>query len=115
MIICTMDLDVLDGKEELLFLLSKRLVTQAYVLVFRSSDRLKPAQTLAMDLRFSKEDIQKNLFITRLQSQEGLNEKSSELGLGSVNIIIGYSQKSPTGTLVNFVESIAASQSQQGH
>ena len=38
-----MDLDVLDGKEEQLFLLSKRLVTQAYVLVFRSSDRLKPA------------------------------------------------------------------------
>ena len=70
---------------EQLFLLSKRLVTQAYVLVFRSSDRLKPAQTLAMDLRFSKEDIQKQLFITRLQSQEGLNEKSSELGLGSVN------------------------------
>ena len=38
-----------------------------------------------MDLRFSKEDIQKQLFITRLQCQEGLNEKSSELGLGSVN------------------------------
>ena len=69
----------IDGKEELLLLLSKRVVTQAYVLVFRSSDRLKPAQTLTMDLRFGKEVIQKQLFITRLQSQEGLSETSSEL------------------------------------
>ena len=41
-----------DGKEELLLLLSKQLLTQAYVLVFRTNDRVKPVQTFAMDLRF---------------------------------------------------------------
>lgn len=73
-----------------LLLLSKRLVTQAYVLVFRSSDRQH--------------------FLARLQSQEGLNEKTRKLELGSVDIVIGYSQKSLTRTLVNFAESITTIQ-----
>lgn len=65
MIIFNMDLDGLDGKEKLLLLLSKRLVTQAYILVLRSSDRLKPGITFAMDLRFSKDDIQRQHFLAR--------------------------------------------------
>lgn len=64
---------------------------------------------IAMDLRFSKDDIQKQRIITHLLSQEGLNQKSSELGLGSVNVV-SYSQKSPTGTLKNFLESIITNQ-----
>jgi len=99
-----------DGKEELLLLLSKKLVTRAYVLVFRTSDGVKPVQTFATDLRFGKDDIEKQRFVIRLLTQEGLNEKSRELGLGSVNVVIGYSQRSPTGTLVNFVESIMTNQ-----
>ena len=95
-----------DGKEELLLLLSKKLVTQAYVLVFRTSNRVKPVQTFAMDLRFGKDDIENQRFIIRLLTQEGLNEKSRESGLGSVNVIIGYSQRLSIGTLANFVESI---------
>ena len=79
------------GKEELLLLLSKKLVTQAYVLVFRTSDRVKPVQTFAMDLCFGKDDIENQHFVIRLLTQEGLNEKSRESGLGSVNVIIGYS------------------------
>lgn len=80
-----------DGKEELLLLLSKKLVTQAYVLVFRTSDRVKPVQTFAMDLCFGKDDIEKQHFVMHLLTQEGLNEKSRELGPGWVNSIIGYS------------------------
>lgn len=57
-----------------------------------------------------KEDANKEGFIRRLQVQEGLNTKSSELGLGAINVVLGYSQKSPNGTLCNFVESITDSQ-----
>ena len=99
-----------DENEELLLLVSKKLVTQAYVLVFRTSNCVKPVQTFAMDLRFSKDHIENQRFVIRLLTQEGLNEKSRELGLGSVNVIIGYSQRSPIGTLVNFVESITTNQ-----
>lgn len=67
-------------------------------------------QNFALDLRMSKDDINKDAFISRLQFKEGLNTKSSELGLGSTDVVIGYSQKSPNGTLCNFVESITNSQ-----
>lgn len=58
----------------------------------------------------TKNDINKDAFIHRLQFQEGLSKKSSELGLGSIDVVVGYSQKSPNGTLCNFVESITNSQ-----
>ena len=58
----------------------------------------------------SKDDINKDAFICRLRFKEGLNTKSSELGLGSTDVVVGYSQKSPNGPLCNFVESITNSQ-----
>lgn len=67
-------------------------------------------QNFALDLRMSKDDINKGAFICRLRFKEGLNTKSSELGLGSTDVIVGYSQKSPNGPLCNFVESITNSQ-----
>lgn len=88
----------------------ERPIIQAYVLVFKLNDRTKPIQTFALDLRMSKDDINKEGFIRRLQFREGLNTKSSELGLGSTDVVVGYSQKSPNGTLCNFVESITNSQ-----
>ena len=39
-----------------------------------------------------------------------IKHKSSKLGLGSTNVIVGYTQKSHNGTLCNFVESITNSQ-----
>lgn len=67
-----------DGKKELLLLLSKKLVTQAYVLVFRTSNRVKPVQTFAMDLHFGKDDIENQRFVIRLLTQDGLNETNRE-------------------------------------
>lgn len=64
-----------------------------------------------MDLvRKSKDDINKEAFTCRLQFKEGLNTKSSELGIGSTDVVVGYSKKSPNGTLCNFVESIINNQ-----
>ena len=87
-------------------MLSKRPIIQACVLVFKVSDRTKPVQNFALDRRMSKDDINKDAFICRLRFKEGLNTKSSELGLGSTDVVVGYSQKSPNGPLCNFVESI---------
>lgn len=67
-------------------------------------------QNFALDLRMSKDDINKDAFICRLRFKEGLNTKSSELGLGSTDVVVGYSQKSPNGPLCNLVESITNSQ-----
>ena len=91
-------------------MLSKRPIIQACVPVFKVSDRTKPVQNFALDLRMSKDDINKDAFICRLRFKEGLNTKSSELGLGSSDVVVGYSQKSPNGPLCNFVESITNSQ-----
>ena len=91
-------------------MLSKRPIIQACVLVFKRSDRTKPVQNFTLDLRMSKDDINKDAFICRLQFKEGLNTKSSELGLGSTDVVVGFCQKSPNGTLCNFVESITNSQ-----
>lgn len=91
-------------------MLSKRPILQACVLVFKENDRTKPVQNFALDVRMSKDDINKDAFISRLQFKEGLNKKSSEFGLGFTDVVIGYSQKSLNGKLRNFVESITNSQ-----
>lgn len=45
-----------------------------------------------------------------LENQDMLNPDELHVGLGSTDVVVGYSQKFPNGTLRNFVETMTDSQ-----
>lgn len=76
----------------------------------QTKSQKKTSTKFCMGSKMSKEDINKDAFICRLRFKEGLNTKSSESGLGSTDVVVGYKHKSTYGPLCNFVESITNSQ-----